>query len=85
MTHDELHTIDLVIIAGYLVALVFIGVYFMKKVKGVGDYYIAGRSFGPLVLWLRDFGSSLFPVWISLLSISSSVMITGGSITFVLI
>lgn len=50
MTHDELHTIDLVIIAGYLVALVFIGVYFMKKVKGVGDYYIAGRSFGPLVL-----------------------------------
>ena len=50
MAHDQIQTIDLVIIGAYLVALVWIGVHFMKKVKNVGDYYIAGRTFGPIVL-----------------------------------
>ena len=47
MAHDQLQTIDLVIIGAYLIALVLIGVHFMKKVKNIGDYYIAGRTFGP--------------------------------------
>ncbi len=33
MAHDQLQTIDLVIIGAYLIALVLIGVHFMKKVK----------------------------------------------------
>ena len=50
MAHDQLQTIDLVIIGAYLIALVLIGVHFMKKVKNIGDYYIAGRTFGPIVM-----------------------------------
>ena len=50
MAHDQLQTIDIVIIGAYLIALVAIGVHFMKRVKNIGDYYIAGRTFGPLVM-----------------------------------
>lgn len=50
MNHSELNIIDLGIIATYLVAMVLVGVYFVKRVKNTGDYYVAGRSLGPLVL-----------------------------------
>ena len=50
MNHGELHVIDLVIVAAYLVAMVYIGVSSIKRIKNSGDYYVAGRSFGPLVL-----------------------------------
>ena len=50
MNHSELHIVDLCIIGAYLLAMVFIGVFVVKKVKNTDDYYVAGRSFGPLVL-----------------------------------
>ena len=50
MVHNEIHAIDLGIIAAYLIAMVVIGVVVVKKVQSTDDYYLGGRSFGPLVL-----------------------------------
>ena len=50
MDHSQLQIIDLVIIAAYLLSMIFIGVICVKRVKNTGDYFVAGRSFGPLVL-----------------------------------
>ena len=50
MDHSILSTLDLVIIAVYLVAMVSIGLYFVRRIKGSEDYYVAGRSFGPFIL-----------------------------------
>lgn len=50
MNHGELSILDLVIVAIYLLAMVSIGVYSVKRVKNTGDYFVAGHSFGPLVL-----------------------------------
>ena len=50
MVHNQLHTIDLVIIGVYLAAMVAIGLVVVKKVRDMDDYYLGGRSFGPLVL-----------------------------------
>lgn len=49
MDHSQLQSIDIIIIGVYLVALVAVGLYFMRRVKNTGDYYVAGRSFGPLI------------------------------------
>ena len=50
MDHSQLNAIDLIIIGTYLVAMIAIGVICVKRVKNAGDYYVAGRSFGPIVL-----------------------------------
>lgn len=50
MDHSVLSIWDLAIIGGYLVLMVLVGVYSVKRIKNTGDYYVAGRSFGPLVL-----------------------------------
>ena len=50
MVHNELHAIDLGIIAAYLIAMVTIGVVMVKRVQNTDDYYLGGRSFGSLVL-----------------------------------
>lgn len=50
MDHSVLNAIDLAIVGVYLVAMIYIGVHFVKRIKNTGDYYVAGRSFGPLVL-----------------------------------
>lgn len=50
LNHGELHIIDLCIIGVYLIAMVSIGIFMVRKVKSTDDYYVAGRSFGPLVL-----------------------------------
>lgn len=50
MVHNQLHTIDLVIIGAYLLTMVLVGVVVVKKVQSMDDYYLGGRSFGPLVL-----------------------------------
>ena len=50
MVHNEIHTIDLLIIAAYLIAMVLIGLVVVRKVRNMDDYYLGGRSFGPLVL-----------------------------------
>jgi SSS family solute:Na+ symporter len=50
VNHSEISVWDLVIIAVYLITMISIGVYSIKRVKNRGDYYVAGRSFGPMVL-----------------------------------
>lgn len=50
MNHSEISALDLGIIAVYLLVMISIGVYSIRRVKNSGDYYVAGRSFGPLVL-----------------------------------
>lgn len=50
MDHSQLHFIDLAIIVVYLISMIAIGFVCVKRVKNAGDYYVAGRSFGPLVL-----------------------------------
>ena len=50
LNHTELSGIDLVIVGVYLIAMVLIGVHFLRRIKNSGDYYVAGRSFGPVVL-----------------------------------
>ncbi|MBQ9045115.1 MAG: sodium:solute symporter family protein [Oscillospiraceae bacterium] len=50
MNHSEISWIDLGIVGIYLVAMILIGVHFVRRIKNTGDYYVAGRSFGPIVL-----------------------------------
>lgn len=50
MDHSVLSFWDLAVVAVYLVAMILVGVYSVKRVKNAGDYFVAGRSFGPLVL-----------------------------------
>lgn len=50
MVHNEVNIIDIAIIGVYMLTMLSIGVYAIRKVKNSGDYYVAGRSFGPLVL-----------------------------------
>lgn len=50
MNHSELSVLDLCIIGFYLITMVAVGVYFIKRIKNTGDYYVAGRSLGPLVM-----------------------------------
>ena len=50
MDHSEFSGWDLAIIGVYLAAMVVIGVTAIRKIKNSGDYYVAGRSFGPFVL-----------------------------------
>ena len=50
MDHTQLSVLDLGIIALYLVSMVVVGVWFVRRIKDTGDYYVAGRSLGPLVM-----------------------------------
>lgn len=50
MNHGELHFIDLAIIGAYLIVMVGVGLYFVRRIKNTGDYYVAGRTLGPMVL-----------------------------------
>lgn len=50
MDHTQLSVLDLGIIAFYLISMVAVGVYFVRRIKDTGDYYVAGRSLGPLVM-----------------------------------
>ncbi|MCD7844933.1 MAG: sodium:solute symporter family protein [Oscillospiraceae bacterium] len=50
MSEIQISGWDLVIIGVYLLVMVLIGVTAIRRVRNAGDYYVAGRSFGPLVL-----------------------------------
>ena len=50
MLHGEITTLDLVIVGLYLIAMVSIGVYFVRRIQNTEDYYVADHSFGPLVM-----------------------------------
>lgn len=46
----ELTVLDLTIIIFYMIGMLAIGVWFVKRIKNTGDYYVAGRTLGPFVL-----------------------------------
>lgn len=50
MNHSELNVLDLLIVGVYLLAMVGVGIYSVRRIKGTGDYFVAGHSFGPMVL-----------------------------------
>ena len=44
MDHSVLTILDLGIIAAYLVIMVLVGVYSVRRIQNTKDYYVAGRS-----------------------------------------
>lgn len=50
MVHSEITALDLIIVGAYLVAMISVGVYFVKRIQNTEDYYVADHSFGPLIL-----------------------------------
>lgn len=46
----ELTILDLTIIVLYMAGMLAVGVWFVKRIKNTGDYYVAGRTLGPFVL-----------------------------------
>ena len=47
---DKVTVFDIVIVALYLMMIMYIGVRYHKKVKNAEDFFTAKRSFGPLIL-----------------------------------
>ena len=54
MATISIQPIDLIIIGAYLILMLVIGVVCVNRIKNTGDYYVAGRSFGPIVLILSQ-------------------------------
>ncbi len=50
MDHTSITTLDFAIIGVYLALMMGIGIWFVKRIKGNDDFYVAGRSLGPVVL-----------------------------------
>ena len=46
----EVTTLDLLVIAAYLLFMLGVGVWFVKRINNTDDYYVAGRTLGPVVL-----------------------------------
>lgn len=42
-----MHFIDLLILVAYMVVMLGVGVYILRKNKGADDYYVGGRQMGP--------------------------------------
>lgn len=48
--HGQITALDVVVVGLYLLGMLGIGLWFVRRVKNAGDYYVAGRSLGPGVL-----------------------------------
>lgn len=46
----QVTTLDLIIIAAYLLTMLLVGVWFVRRVHNTSDYYVAGRTLNPFVL-----------------------------------
>ncbi len=78
MPEFQLHTLDLVMVALYIVFIVWMGFYVAKRTETTDDYFLAGRS---LTWWLIGF--SLFASNVSsstLIGLSSSAYGSGISV-----
>ena len=47
---SEITALDLGVIGLYLVGMLLVGVWFVKRIKNTDDFYVAGRTLGPVVL-----------------------------------
>ena len=46
----QIAALDLIVIVVYLLFMLGVGVWFVRRVKNTDDYYVAGRTLGPMVL-----------------------------------
>ena len=46
----EVTTLDLLVIGTYLLVMLSVGIWFVRRIKNTDDYYVAGRTLGPVVL-----------------------------------
>jgi len=53
-----LHLIDVLIIGGYVVAVLWIGAWVGRRVRSESDFYLAGRKLGKLYQFFLNFGHS---------------------------
>ena len=56
-----LHWIDVTILLGYIVAVLYIGTKFSHGVKGEGDFFLGGRSLGKWLQFFLSFGNMTDP------------------------
>ena len=47
---EHVTMLDIIIIFAYLLGMLWVGFYFTKRVKTSGDFFVAGRTLGPVVL-----------------------------------
>ena len=52
-----MHVLDYVVLVGYFLAMMGIGVWVMRRVKVQEDYFMGGRSFGKLLQAFAAFGA----------------------------
>ena len=45
----EVTTLDLLVIGAYLLVMLGVGVWFVRRIKNTDDYYVACRTLGPVV------------------------------------
>lgn len=55
----RLHWIDIVVLSGYLLGLVGMGLHFSRRNKSTEEYFLGGRSFSGWVIGLSLVGTSL--------------------------
>lgn len=52
-----LHSLDVLTLSIYLIGIVTTGLWAARKVKGIGDYFMGGRSFGNAFMIMHSFGT----------------------------
>lgn len=52
-----LHWLDIVLLAGYFIAMFGVGLYSARRVRNMDDYYMGGRRFGKLMMIMYAFGA----------------------------
>tara|TARA_R110002049_G_scaffold4601_5_gene32500 strand:+ start:692075 stop:693823 length:1749 start_codon:yes stop_codon:yes gene_type:complete len=60
MSFLGIHFIDLLVLAGYFSLILYLGVFLgAKKTKNLGDFFVAGGRWGPLVSFVFVFASAI--------------------------
>ncbi len=52
-----MHPLDLIVLAGYFVVIIAIGIYAARRVKAQEDFFMGGRGFGKLLQTFAAFGA----------------------------
>lgn len=78
MINYSLHPLDLLVIALYVIIVIYIGIYFAKKHVGANDYFLGGRSFTWPFVGLSLFASNMSSS--SLVGMAGSAYGTGISV-----
>ncbi len=52
-----MHPLDALVLAGYFIVLIAIGVYFARRIRAQEDFFMGGRGFGKLLQTFAAFGA----------------------------